>query len=172
MWMGLLSRVWPYLAGAALLIGAGLYLRHTGYESGYAASEAKWQTLFAAAEKARDAANEKARRKEEDSTRISQTAEAEHAKTVASLTLRAADADKRIRALGLRIAAASACRVEVSTAPGSAAQPDGATESEQRASEAGGRVAAAGADCELDAAAKVEWQRFYTEVRSTINREN
>jgi len=169
---GVLLRFWPYLAGAALVIGASWFLHHRGFESGYAASEAKWQPLFAAAEKARDAANEKARHKEEDSIQLSRMAEAEHEKSVASLTLRAADADKRIRALGVRLAAASACRVEVSSAPGSSAEPDAASAGIARADRAGASISDTGRRCELDASALAAWQQFYIQLRSINNRED
>lgn len=171
MWVTLLARFWPHLLAAAAIIGAGVYLHHRGYESGFAASEAKWQPLFAAAEKARDAANEKARRKEEDSIQLARMAEDEYEKSVASLTLRAADADKRIRALSVRVAA-SACRVEVSPTAGTAAVPDAAAASLARADGAGASISDTGRRCELDSAALAGWQRFYLSLRSTINREN
>src|SRR4051812_28872032 len=98
-WLALLARFLKPLAASALLIGLGWYIHHAGYVSGHAASEAHWQPLFAQAERARDAANLVAHQKEVDSKALSQTAEAEHAKTVASLNLRAADADQRLRAL-------------------------------------------------------------------------
>jgi hypothetical protein len=114
-------------------------------------------------------ADAKARRKETDSIQLAQIAEAEHAKTVASLNLRAADADKRIRALSVRLAAASTCGVEMSSASGAAAEPDAASASAERAERGGASLSDTARRCELDAAAKLEWQRFYTGVRSTIN---
>lgn len=99
MWLSLLARFWKPLAGAALLIGASLYLHHAGYESGYAASEAQWQPRFAEAARARDAANTVARRKEADSTALSVQSEKQHDETIASLNLRAADAEHRYASL-------------------------------------------------------------------------
>ena len=170
MWAALLARFWKPLAGAALLIGSGWYLHHTGYESGYAASEAHWQPLFATAERERDAANERTRTKEAKSIQASAESQRRIDETLQTLHVRAADYDSRLRSLSVRLAA-SARRCEVPQVAASPAQPDGAAESEQRASGAGGRIAATGANCELDAASKVEWQRFYTEIRATINQE-
>ena len=170
MWAGLLLRFWPYLAGAALIIGAGWYLHHAGFESGYAASEAKWRPLFAAAERARDAANEKARRKEEDSSALSAQTEKQHAETLVSLQSRAADADKRLRALSVRLATASSCRVSMPETSGTSSVPDAAAPSAERAERAGASISDTGRRCEIDASTLAEWQRFYTELRSTINR--
>jgi len=170
MWLSLLSRFWPYLAGAALIIGAALYLHHRGYESGYAASEALWQPRFAQAERARDMANEKARRKEEDSTALSAQTEKQHAETLVSLQARASDADKRLRALSVRLAAASTRRCAMPETAGTPAVTDAATASAERAERAGASISDTGRRCELDAATLTEWQRFYSGVRSISNR--
>lgn len=165
----LLLRFWPYLAGIALIIGAYGWAHHAGYESGYAASEAKWQPAFAKAERERDAANARTRTMEESSTHITQSIEAEHADKISSLNLRVADADQRIRALGMRLAAASAHRCDVPEVSGATAVPDATTESVQRASEAGGRIARVGADCEADALSLTDLQRWVTEQHGIFN---
>jgi len=169
MWLSLLSRFGPYLVALAALSGAAWWLHHQGYESGYAASEAKWQPRFDAAERAKAVADEMARRKEAYSTALSQKVEAEHEKAVASLNLRAADADKRLRALSLRLATASARRCEVPPIPGAALQPDAAAEVIRRAEDAGGRISSVGAACESDAATLAALQRWVTEQRAIIN---
>lgn len=166
MWAGLLLRFWPYLAGAALLIGGGLWLHHRGYESGYAASEGKWRPLFSAAEKARDAANEMARRKEEDSKALSEQIERQYGETMASLNLRAADADQRLRALSVRLATARSGCSQVPAAAGTPAVPDGAPTGSERAERAGASIAGTGKRCELDAAKVIALQRYVIGLRS------
>jgi hypothetical protein len=166
--LALLARFWKPLACLALVIGAWALAHHQGYESGYAASEAKWQPAFAAAERARDAANAVARQKEASSTALSQQAEVDHEKAVASLTLRAHDADERIRDL-VRQLAASASRGRVPTLSGPATVITGPAESDQRASEAGGSIARTGADCEADAITLAGLQRWVTEQRAIAN---
>jgi hypothetical protein len=170
MWSAMLVRFWKPLAGAVLLIGLALWAHHAGYESGHAASEAHWRPLFAQAERARDAANLAARQKEESSIRLTQNAEAEHEKVVASLNLRAADADQRIRAIGLRLAAASARRCEVSAIPGATAVPDAASTGVARADGAGASISDTGRRCELDAATLAGLQRWIIGQRAIFQR--
>ena len=160
-WLDLLRRFWKPLAGAALLIGSGWYLHHAGYESGHAASEAHWQPLFAQAERARDAANLAAHQKEADSTRLSQTAEAEHAKTVASLNLRAADAERSNLSLVRQLAARSRCSA-VREASGPAAVPDAAPASDERLAGAADRFTDLARRCESDARQLAELQGWVT----------
>jgi hypothetical protein len=169
MW-ALLLRFWKPLAAVALVIGAALILHHRGYESGYAAAEARWQGRFAAAERAREAADEKAHRKEADSSLLTQKVDAEHEKAVASLTSRAIAADQRIRDLSVRLAAASARRGEVCPAPGASGKPDSATASVERAQRAGASISDVGRRCELDALSLAALQRWVTEQRAIINR--
>jgi hypothetical protein len=147
----LLLKLWPYLAGLALLSGGALWLHHSGYESGHAASEASWTQRFAEAERARDAANLAARNKEADSNRLTQMAEAEYAATLQTLHETSAAADQRIRALSVRIAAASASRCNVPALPGAPAVPDAAAASTARADGAGSRISDTGRRCERDA---------------------
>ncbi len=125
-WLDLLRRLWPYLAGLALIIGGGLYLHHRWYQAGYAASEAHWKPAFEAAQRALTAANERARRMEADSIALSQKVQAEHEKAVASLASRAADAESANRSLVRQLAARSRC-VAVPAAGGAAPEPDAAS---------------------------------------------
>jgi hypothetical protein len=170
MWLGLVSRLWPWLAVALVLIGGAVYLRQSGYKAGYEASEAHWRPRFEAAAFARDVANEKARRTEADSKAITQQSEIEHAKTLSSLALRAADADKRIRALSLRVTSAGTCRGEVRAVPGTPAEPDAAAASLERADRAGAGIADVGRRCELDAATLAELQTWVIEQRKIMTR--
>jgi len=155
----LLLKFWKPLAGAALLIGSGLWVHHAGYESGHAASEAHWQPLFAEAERARDAANLVARQKEESSIRLTQTAEAEHAKTVASLNLRAADAERRYASLLRQHSAGRGC-VAVPKDGGPAGEPDAAGASSQLIDRTSRDFAALARRCESDAAALTDLQEW------------
>ena len=173
MWLLLLRRFWPYVAASAALIGSGWYLHHTGYGSGYAASEAQWQARFAEAERARDAANAKAHQQEIESTALTQKAETDHEKAVESLTLRAADADQRIRALGVRLAAAaSAGRCAVPPVSGASPVADAAPASTERAERAGASISDTGRRCEADAIALGALQRWLTEQRAVLGSPN
>jgi len=169
MWFGLLARFWPYLAGAALILCAGLYLHHRGYESGFAASEGKWQPRFAKAERELDAANARTRMTEAESNLASAESQRRIDETQKLLDVRTADYDGRLRSLSVRLSAASANRCEVPAVPGSSAEAAGASESDQRAAEVGSRIAGIGADCESDAARLAEWQRWYTEQRTIFS---
>jgi hypothetical protein len=155
-------RFWPYLAGAALLIGSGWYLHHAGVVSGHAASEAHWRPLFAAAERARDDANLAALRKEADSTRLSQTAEAEHAKNVASLNLRAADAEHRYASLLRQHSAGASCSA-VREDGGPASNADAARESSELIDRTSRDFASLARRCESDAAALTDLQRWVSD---------
>jgi hypothetical protein len=168
MWLLLLRKFWPWLAGVVIVVGSDWYFHHSGYISGYASSQAQWQTRFAEAERARDAANAKARQQETESTAITQKAEADHEKDMASLTLRAADAEQRIRALGVRLAAASARRCEVPAVSGAAAVPDAARASAERAERAAASIGDTGRRCEADAIALANLQRWLTEQKAVL----
>lgn len=165
----LLLRFWPYLAGAALVIAAYGWAHHAGYESGYAASEAKWQPKFAAAERERDAANARTQMKEAESTHAVAESQRRIDETQKALHDRLADADSRLRALSLRYTAASARRCEMPQAPGASPIPDATARSNERAERAGASIAATGGRCERDAARLAEALRIYTEQRAIIN---
>lgn len=163
-WLDILRRFWPYLAGLALITGAWMWAHHSGYESGYAASEAHWQPLFATAERERDAANADARRKEASSKALSQTVEAEHAKTVASLNLRAADAERSNLSLVRELAARSRCGA-VREASGSPAKPDATAQGDERLDRAAAGFTDLARRCESDAHQLAELQGW---VRAQI----
>ena len=109
MWFALLSRFWQPLAAIALVIGAWAWAHHQGFESGYAASEAHYTPLIAAAERARDAANSAARQKEADSKALSQQIEARHVEIEASLSSRADAAEHRYADILRHRSANSSC---------------------------------------------------------------
>lgn len=157
--MTILLRFWPHVLVAALIIGAGVYINRLGYESGYNASEAKWQPAFAAASKARDEANARARTLETASTQLSAQTEKEYADTIASLNLRAADSERRIFGLVRQLAQ----RPDSSAVPkdGPATRSaDAAAEVERRVAEAGGSISDVGRGCEADAAQVEAWQQW------------
>lgn len=155
----LVLRFWKPIIGAALLIGAVWFLHHRGYESGYAASEAKWQERFAAAERARDEANAAARQKEADSKALSQTAEAEYAKTVASLNLRAADAERRYASI-LRQHSAGSGSCAVSQDGGATSGADATRASSELIDRASRDFASLARRCESDSAALTSLQEW------------
>lgn len=165
MWIGLLGRFWPHLLIAAAIIGAGAYLRHSGYESGYAASEVQWRERFAAAERLRAEANEKARQTEADSIALTQTAEAEHAKTLASINLRAADAEHRYASL-LRQHSTGSRSCAVRQDGGAAPDADATRASSELIDRTSRDFSALARRCESDAAALTELQRWVTEQRA------
>lgn len=159
--MTFILRFWPYILASVVVLGIGVWVNRLGYESGYNASEAKWQKQLAISNKALADANERTRLQEEASRAITQKAEAEYAQTLASLNTRAADADKRIRALSVRVAASNTSRCELPKTPDSQPRDAGPTEVERRADAAGSSISAVGRDCEDDAARLEFWTRWY-----------
>lgn len=169
MWLSLLVRFWKPLAGAALILSAGWYLHHAGYESGYAASERKWQQLFAKAASERDAANARTEKAEALSKQAVADSQRRIDETLQTLHVRAADYDSRLRSLSMRYAAASAHCSALPSAPGATSSPDATTGSVERAERAGASIAATGERCERDAARLAELQRTYTEQRTIVS---
>jgi hypothetical protein len=166
-WLTLLKRFWLPLTVATLLIGAAMLLRHQGYESGFAASEVKWRPRFETAERELAAANARTEKTEADSKALSAESQRRIDETLQTLHVRATDYDSRLRALSMRVAARASCQ-SLPAVPGGLAATDAATESEQRAAQAGSRIAGIGADCESDAARLSEWQRWYTEQQAVM----
>jgi hypothetical protein len=150
-WLALLARLWKPLAAVALLIGAGLYIHHAGYRSGHAASEARWQPLFQAAEKARDAANTRADAQEAASTALTEKTEADYAATLQALHVRADAADGRVRQLVRNLAARARCGA-LPEASGPASSAADAGTGDQRADQIGIGLVGIARDCEADAA--------------------
>jgi len=159
MWLGLLSRVWPYLLIVAALSGAAWWLHHSGYESGYAAAEAKWQPRFAAAEEARAAADAKARQMEEDSKALSERSSRRYDETLASLNLRAADAERRYSKLLRDSSARASCGAVPQDGP-AAGDSDAAAASDQRSDRIGRALAGLARRCEGDARSLAELQSW------------
>jgi hypothetical protein len=172
MWLLLLRKFWPWLAGAVLVVGSDWYFHHSGYVSGYASSEAQWQARFTEAERAREAANEKARQQETESIVVTQKAEADHEKAVASLNLRAADAEQRIHDLGVRFAAVSARGCKVPAVSGATAIPDAAPASTERVERAAASIGDTGRRCEADAVALSDLQRWLAGQRAILGTPN
>ena len=169
MWLGLLSRFWPYLLGVAAILSAALWLHHRGYESGFAASEEKWQPLFAKAERELAAANARTEMKEAESNRAVAESQRRIDETQKDLHDRSVDYDSRLRALSLRYTAAAARRCDVPQAPGTPGSPDTASRINERAERAGAGFADIGGRAERDAARLAECVRVYTEQRAIIN---
>jgi hypothetical protein len=169
-WLALLKRFWPYLAGAVLIGGAIWYVHTLGYKAGEASREAYWKPRFDAAEQARIAADARAEAQEAISRTISRDSDIRYARLVSDLNTRFVDADRSIRTLSVRIATLAARGGEVSTVPGAAGSLDAAAEIERRAAEAGGSIAEIGAGCEADAAQLAEIQRWIEGQRSALNR--
>lgn len=165
-WLTLLKKLWPYIAGIALILGAAWYFHHTGYVSGRADELAVWKPRFDAAERELAAANARTEKAEALSSQAVARSQERIDETLKNLHARTVDYDGRLRSLSVRLAAAGAHRCEVSPLPRSSPELAGPTESEQRAAAAGSRIAIIGGDCEADSARLAEWQRWYTEQRA------
>lgn len=165
----LLLRFWPYLAGAAIIIGAGLWIDHHGYESGFAASEANWKPRFDAAERARDTANARADALQLASKHLSDEYESRHAQTVASLTARAADAEQRTAGLVRQLSARARCST-LPQASGSPAVPDATAASDPVADRASKDLVELARRCESDAHTLAELQGWVMEQRAILQR--
>lgn len=153
----------------ALLAIAALawWLLHRFGEERYAAGEAArdryWHPLFLAAEKAAAEANAHTAAIESAQTAATANAEARHAETVAALNARAADADQRIHALSVRLAAQSGRRCEVPAVPGTAPERDAIAAERERADRFAERIGDIGRRCESDAATLAELQSWVRE---------
>lgn len=170
-WLGLIKRFWPYIAfafGAALILG-GIY--RTAYKAGQREREAHYQPLFAAADKARAAADARTASLEASSKALTATTEARYAETLQSLETRAADADVRVGKL-MRQLATRPRSCEVSAIPGAAPEPDDSSEVLQRADAIGARLVGVGRDCEADAAQLATLQRWIEDQRAILSSSN
>jgi hypothetical protein len=168
-WLALLKRFWPYLAGAVLIGGAIWYVHTLGYKAGEASREAYWKPRFDAAEQARIAADARAEAQEAISRTISRDSDIRYARLVSDLNTRFVDADRSIRTLSVRIASLATSGGQVSTVPSTARSSDAASERDRRAAEAGGSIAAIGAGCEADAVQLAELQRWIEGQRAALN---
>lgn len=168
MWLPLLKRFWPYLAGAVALLVIGWHIYHAGYEAGYTASESRWQAAFAAAEKARDAANARADLAETQSRQISLESERHVAEIQASLASRAADAERANRD-SLRKLARASCRTVPETG-GTPARPDATPSGDERADRAAAVVTDIGRRCESDARTLAELQEWVRKQQAIPSR--
>jgi hypothetical protein len=169
LWLRVLRRFWPYLAGAVLIGGAIWYVHSLGYKAGEASREAYWKPRFDAAEHARIAADARAEAQEAISRTISRDSDIRYARLVSDLNTRFVDADRSIRALSVRIASLATSSGQVPTVPGAARSSDAASEIDRRAAEAGGSIASIGAGCEADAVQLAELQRWIEGQQAALN---
>lgn len=147
------------LAVVAVLWGYG----HRRYVAGRSDERALWSPALVAAQKAAAEANARTETIESAQNAATSAAEARHAETVAALNARAADADLRIRALSVRIAASHPGRCEVPAVSATAAQPDADTAGTERVERAGSSIADIGRRCEADAASLRQLQQWIAE---------
>ncbi len=155
---------WKPIAVVIIALAVWFALRHYGdsrYSQGRADELAIWTPRLAAAEKAKAAAEARTASIDAASNTIVAEQEARHAETIAALNARAADADRRFRALGVRLATANSRRCSVPEMAGSEPGDAGAAEVERRAAEAGASIGATGRDCADDAARVEFWSRWY-----------
>jgi hypothetical protein len=155
----ILLRFWKPIAGAAviLLVLFGAY--RWAYGRGVEATEGHYQSLLTAAEMAKARAEERTRTIEATAQSLTLESEARHAETIAALNGRAADADRRLRALGVRLSARRNCG-EVSAIPGTTAESDATAAGDERAAGAGSAIADTGRRCESDAAQLASLQQW------------
>lgn len=150
MWT-LALRFWPHLLALGAIIGLGWYIHHSGYEAGYAASESQWKPRFEAADRARTAANARATALETASKALSEQYEARHAETLQTLTVRAANSQRRIDGL-VRELAARPGRCPMPEAGRSTPLPDEPSTGDQFLASAGVDLTEIARRCESDAA--------------------
>lgn len=167
MGLSLLARLWPYLAGATLVIGAGWYLHHSGVESGRALERADWQPRFEAAKEAADKANAAADAKEDLARKLAIESDTRYARTIMDLNSRAADTSRSITQL-VRQLAARAGGGQVPEAGGPTAGTDAAPSGDPRIDGAAASIGDTGRRCEQDAAQLAELQRFVTEQNTIV----
>lgn len=165
MWLPLLKRFWPYLAGLVLLASAALYFRHQGYEAGYANREGFWRPKFDQAQKDLAAANARTEALEKAQQGITADVERRHAEDLAASEDRARRANESVGRLLRQLAVRASCG-EVPAVPGSTPEPAATPESDRRAEEATGRLVGLAADCESDALINKAWQEWYREQRA------
>jgi hypothetical protein len=157
MWLVLLKRAWPYIAGAVAL----WYVATQIYSRGELAERARWEPRLAAAEKAVAEANARSDERAEFSKRITSETDTRYADTIFRLNAERVDASRDIRTLSVRIATLAASVEQMSTLPRTASGADAASEIQRRAEEAGDGFVAVGAGCEIDAATVEAWQAWY-----------
>jgi hypothetical protein len=154
------------LALLAALWGYG----HQRYEAGRSAERARWEPALAAAEKAAAEADARTVTLESAQKLATSAAEARHAETIDALNARAADADRRIRALSLRLASDAARRCEMPGVSGTAAESHAGAGGDERAERAGSSIADIGRRCEADAASLGQLQQWIRE-QAALNRQ-
>jgi hypothetical protein len=156
--------------GVALLalIAALWAYGHQRYAAGRSDERALWNPALVAAQQAAAEANAKTATIESAQKAATSAAEARHAETIAALNTRAADADRRIRALSLRIATSRSSGCEVPAVSPATSKPDAGTAGAERVERAGSSIADIGRRCEADAATLRQLQQWIAE-QSTLS---
>ena len=157
---------WRLVAcGAALLtlVGALWGYGHLRFEAGRNAERDLWTPRLLAAQKAAADANARTLTIESAQKVVTSETEARHAETIAALNTRAADSERRIRALSLRIASGNSGGCSMSQVSATPAEPDADAAGGERAERAGSRIADIGRRCEADAASLHQLQQWIRE---------
>jgi len=151
------------LVSLLLLLG---WVHHKGYLSGQAKADEYYLPLMVAAEKARAEAEARTRELEERADQITQAVESEHVEKEAALAARADDLNKRLVVLLRQHPSCPASGGELPATAGSAAEPDGGTQSDQRNQRFATSISRVGGACEHDATALADAQRWYSQQRA------
>ncbi len=162
-------RLVAYGAAVLALVGALWGYGHQRFEAGRTAERDLWTPRLLAAQKAAADANTRTLTIESAQKIATSEAEARHAETIAALNTRAADSERRMRALSLRIASGNSGGCDMSRVSTTAAEPDADTAGGQRAERAGSRIADIGRRCEADAASLHQLQQWIRE-QAALNR--
>ena len=156
-------RLVAYVAAVLALVGALWGFGHLRFEAGRNAERDLWTPRLLAAQKAAADANARTLTIESAQKIATSEAEARHAETIAALNTRAADAERRIRTLSVRITSGHSGGCDLSPVSGTAAQPDGEPAGGERAERAGSGIADIGRRCEADAASLHQLQQWVRE---------
>lgn len=157
---------WKPLLIVVIALAVLFALRHYGdvrYRDGRIDEKADWLPRMAAAEQAKAAAEAHTAAIETAQEATTANSEARHAEAITAVNARAADAERRIRALSLRLAARNTCSGQVPAVPDSTSQPHVPSPSEERAVRIGNAITDIGRRCELDAGALADLQQWIRE---------
>ena len=152
-----------YGAAVLALVAALWGYGHQRFEAGRNAERDLWTPRLLAAQKAAADANARTLTIESAQKIATSEAEARHAETIAALNTRAADAERRIRAVSMRITSGHSGGCGVSAVSATPAEPDADTAGGERAERAGSRIADIGRRCEADAASLHQLQQWIRE---------
>jgi hypothetical protein len=163
MWPVIL-RFWKPLLGALLVLA----ILWVAYSHGRKAERAEWEPRFAAAERAKAAADARAEAKEELAKRLSAESDTRYADTIFRLNERAIDTQRGIDRI-VRELAARAGGGEVPADPAATRSTDAASTGDERLERAAAGFGDLARRCEADALRLVEFQRWVTEQRAALN---